>query len=346
MKLKRVYIKHGRYYFVDTANKWHPLTRVDDGESALLRALAKRKDIHAARPGSMSELIRKWWEDRRASYAAATRDDYELMFPKIEIAFEDFDVGEVAPADVYDFIRQWAEHPRQANKYLHLLTMLFAFASAPLRLRTDNPCDQVGTLDTGPKRKRYITDREFYRIRQGAITGKDKREVASGTMIVCAIDLAYLTFQRQHEIRKLRWSDMDEDWLYFEPAKTKSSTGAKVRWRRTPEIDAVLERARTFGKVKGTTVIHNLKGQPYTKSGIVTAWRRACARAGVADAHFHDLRGKAQTDAKRGGYTMEQIRDGATHASEETTRGYIKLRETVDSEVTMAMPKLDTGSGP
>jgi hypothetical protein len=42
--------------------------------------------------------------------------------------------------------------------------------------------------------------------------------------------------------------------------------------------------------VKGTTVIHNLAGGQYTKDGIETAWQRACVRAGIKDAHFHDLR--------------------------------------------------------
>jgi integrase len=346
VKLKRVYVKHGRYYFVDTANKWHALSRVDEGESVLLRALAKRKDIHVARPGSMSELIRKWWERERPSYAESTQADYELMFPKIELAFEDFDVAEVTPADVDDFVRQWSEKPRQGNKYRHLMSMLFKFACAPLRLRTDNPCDQVGTLDEGPSRDRYITDREFYAIRRAAMVSKDKRKVPSGDIIVCAMDLAYLTFQRQFEIRTLRWSDIDDEWLYFKPAKSKSTTGAKVRWKRTPEIDAVLERARAFGKVKPIDgpVIHTLRGKPYSKRGFYTAWERACERAKVNDAHFHDLRAKAQTDAKARGFTMEQIQEGATHASPDTTRGYIKRREVVASEVTMSMPELDTGT--
>lgn len=347
MKLKRVYIKHNRYYFVDTSNKWHALTRVDEGEDALLRAYLRRDDTLPMREGSMQDLAARWWKDAKGRYAEATRADYELMLPKIERAFEEFDADEVTPADVYDFVREWATTPRQANKYRHVLSMMFRFACAPLRWRTDNPCDQVATLDTGPKRNRYITDREFYRIRAAALKGKDGRATASGVIIVCAIDLAYLTFQRQHEIRVLRWSDMDEDWLYFEPSKTRSSTGARVRWRRTPEINAVLERARSFGKVKllDGSVIHNLRGRPYTKSGIETAWDRACERAGVKDANFHDLRAKAQTDAKRRGYSIEDIQDGATHSNPETTRGYIKRREVVDSKVSMPMPELDTGTG-
>lgn len=338
MKLKRVYLKHGRWFFVDTANKWHALTREDEGEPALLRALAKRKDLPAARPGSMGELWRKWWDAYKASYAPSTQDDYELIFPKIEEGFEDFDVAEITPADIFDFLQQWADSPRQANKIRSLLAMMFRFACAPLRLRRDNPCDQVDPLDLGGKRNRYITDDEFYAIRRAAMKAKDGRRVPSGDMLVCAIDLAYLTFQRQSEIRRLRWTDMDDTWLYFEPTKTKNTTGAKIRWHRSPELNAVLERARGIGKVKGLTVIHGLQGRAYTKSGLYTAWHRACERAQVENAHFHDLRAKAQTDAKKRGYTMQHIQDGAGHASVTTTEGYIKLREELESRIALPMP--------
>lgn len=338
MKLKRVYLKHGRYYFVDTANKWHPLTRQNEGEAALHRALAKRKDLPAARPGSVQELRRKWWEDAKGSYAKVTQDDYELLFPKIEEALEDWDVVEVTPLAIYDVVRQWTNTPRQANKVRSLLSMMFKFACAPLGLRRDNPCDQVDAIDGGPARDRYITNDEFYAIRRAAMKAKDGRKVPSGDMLVCAIDLAYLTFQRQGEIRRLGWTDMDEEWLYFKPTKTANSTGAKIRWNRSPEIDAVLERARGIGKVKGLTVIHTLKGGTYTKSGLYTAWSRACERAKVENAHFHDLRAKAQTDAKKRGYTMEHIQDGAGHASVTTTEGYIKLREELESRIALPMP--------
>lgn len=343
--MKRVYAKHGSWWFVDTAGKWHKLTRTDAGEDAMLRALAKLRGANAERPGSMGALRRGWWEAVEAHYAPSTRADYELMFPKIERAFDEFQVKEIQPADVHDFIYQWKDKPRTAKKYLHILSMMFAHACAPLRLRADNPCREVKSPDLGPKRDRYITHEEFHRIRRGAMKGKDGRSVASGEMIVCAIDLAYLTFQRQAEIRALRWTDMDDDWLYFKPEKTKSTTGAKVRWRRTPELDLVLERARKFGKVKGPTVIHTLRGRAYSKSGIETAWSRACERAGVVDAHFHDLRAKAQTDARRAGYTMQAIQEGAAHADLRTTEGYIKRREIAESSIEMAMPKLDSLSG-
>lgn len=304
----------------------------------MLRALAKQKSDGLARPGSMTELIRTWQAKTLDTYAEATKYDYELMLPYIELAFSDHDAAEVTPADVQDFVDQWTDKPRQANKYLHVLSMIFDLGCVR-RYRHDNPCAPVKNKKI-KKRTRYITNEEFYAIRKGALISKDERKVPSGVMTVCMIDLAYLTFQRMQEVRLLKITSLEPEWIAFEPAKTKGTTGAKVRWFRTPEINKVLELAGATGKVKSATyVFHNLKGQPYTKSGVETAWDRACERAKVEDANFHDLRGKAQTDAKKAGFTMQQIQDGATHSSVTTTEGYIKGREVVDSAIVMNMPR-------
>jgi integrase len=79
--------------------------------------------------------------------------------------------------------------------------------------------------------------------------------------------------------------------------------------------------------VKGTTVIHNLASGQYTKDGIETAWQRACVRAGVEDAHVHDLRAKALGDAQRRGVDLARLQDAAGHSSVTTTEGYLRGRE-------------------
>ena len=40
---KRVYIRGGAYYYVDLERKYHWLSRISDGEPAMLRALGKFK---------------------------------------------------------------------------------------------------------------------------------------------------------------------------------------------------------------------------------------------------------------------------------------------------------------
>lgn len=342
-RYKRVYISDGSYYFVDLARKWHKLCRVSDGEAAMLRALAKRKDTVDAAPGTISALIKDFQANVLipSRYAGSTIYDYGLMLPKIQMAFEAYTVADLNAGIIDDLVEQWADKPRTANKYKLLVSLLMRRA-IKLKLRHDNPCRDVESHAV-KKRMRYITDAELLAIRDGVLTGNDGRRNASGPMILAAVDLAYLTAVRMTDIRLLEWSDVHPGHVAFRPHKTRSTTGARLEVPRTPDIDAVLESARTFGKVKGTTVIHNLVGDAYTKDGIETAWSRACRRAQVDDAHFHDLRAKALSDAKRRGLSMEKLKDAATHASVGTTEGYMRGFETQVSELNLTLPKRKVG---
>src|SRR5512135_2923601 len=109
---KRVYISDGSYYFVDLERKWHRLCSVKDGEPAMLRALAKRRNPPASRPGSMPALIADWRAGPLQRYAECTRKDYGLMLTNIEAAMRDLDVAEVTSHDIMDLRDQWRDKPR------------------------------------------------------------------------------------------------------------------------------------------------------------------------------------------------------------------------------------------
>jgi integrase len=146
-------------------------------------------------------------------------------------------------------------------------------------------------------------------------------------MIVCMIDLAYLTAQRISDVLSLPWGDVSDDegkgGIFFHPGKTVNSTGVRLLVSMSPDLQEVLDRARGFGTVKGMTIIHGLDGRKYTYSGAYSAWRRACMRAKVKNAHIHDLRAKALTDAKAQGLDAQKL---AGHATESMTAHYTKAR--------------------
>ena len=341
---KRVYANHGTYYFVDRAGKWHRLTRVEQGEPAMMRALAKFLDAPAARPGSMPALIKEWREQVLPSYTAATQYDYGLMLAKLEVAFQDRSVEELDSHDILDLRDQWKGkgRARTANKYHALVSVLMAYA-IERRMRKTNPCLEVKKLPL-KKRRRYLTHDEFRRIVQGALIGKDGRKVASGKMMACLFGLAYLTALRMKDLRLLTWGQIGEKVITVTPTKTRHSTHATIEIEITPEIRQLLEEVRGLGAVKGLTVFHNLKGKPYSKDGIETAWQRACERAGVVDAHFHDLRAKALSDALRNGLSIKAIADSASHASVTTTEGYLHGFEVKRSALGLTLPPSQTGT--
>ena len=130
---------------------------------------------------------------------------------------------------------------------------------------------------------------------------------------------------------RLRLSDFTPEGLVVTLAKTvtHSKPGIRRLYQMTSGLADVLARIRRLRRRVGTVYLFATRtGQPYTASGWETGWRRLRERAGLPDIHFHDLRAKALTDAKRsGGLDYAQVLGG--HEQRDTTEGYVRARETV-----------------
>ena len=54
-------------------------------------------------------------------------------------------------------------------------------------------------------------------------------------------------------------------------------------------------------------ILRNSRGGAWTSDGFNTSWRKCCAKAGIADLTFHDLRGTAITRMALAGCTVPEI---------------------------------------
>lgn len=356
----RIYPKHNRYYLFTAeptispddgkARKWHSLCAIADGEDAA-RAAAKRIIDHNRMSGDEGDFGRHFRDyvsgliakmDKNAPREAPRLKIHQTNIKNlrhicgvIERAFVEYNVVDVQPVDIATFVDNW-QGQRIAQTYHSRLSDFFRWA-ARRGLRNDNPVREV-SVEKPKKRSRYITDDEYLAIRAALLTGNDGRPNRSGPMAQCYIDLCYLIYQRTTEIRLLKWDQIKPEGIYFLPTKTEDSTGADVIIPMTEQIKATLERAKAAYPIASIYVIHTFDGQPYTPTGIGSAWKRACKRAGVENATLKDLRAKAITDAKKAGYNIKQISTGAAHSDTAMTEQYIKRRETPISEVLMTLP--------
>ncbi|WP_244118209.1 tyrosine-type recombinase/integrase [Burkholderia gladioli] len=343
----RVYEKHGTWWFVDTNRKWHKLCRVSEGMAKLYAELARfTRDIEARRDNTMPALIDDWLLKKLKGYSANTQADYQRMALKIRDEFdEEWCVEDVRPADIARFLDKYFEaKPNTSNKYRALFSLIFAHA-VRRGLRDVNPAAEVKGASEA-KRDRYLSDAEFDAVRAAALLGRDGVATDSGPVIACLLDLAYQTGQRIGDLLALNWQDISDEGIYFRPSKTVNSSGVKLLIQMSPDLRATLDAAKA-GKIKAIgPVICTQDGGRYTYSGAHTAWKRACKRAReryeeecakarpprepdplfLRDMHFHDLRAKALTDAKRiQGAAAAQALGG--HTTEGMTAHYTKARE-------------------
>jgi integrase len=360
--------QHRSSYRFRCNGKWLRLSAVAEGEAKMLRALAKVKDPHYA-----AQSFGHWVERFKSEsplwkgYAQQTRDDYDLLFPKIIKAFTELTFDEIAPHHIVALRKQWSDTPRTANKVRALVSLIFSFACECEESGVKaNPVREVSKLKV-KKRTKYVNDGDFYKVRDALMwttyaDGKragTRAKVPTGEAMQCGWDLAYLTMQRLAEIfgidpttdivdadeNPVSWDHKAGAYLRFEPSKTEHSTDGAVLVPITPQIAAVMDRARASGKVKNPRLLLcNLEGRRYTRWAIAKAVRAARRRAGVADVTFRDLRPKAVTDARRRhGYSLEQVQIAAVHASKTTTEGYDRGIGADVSSVVLPMPQRKTG---
>lgn len=358
----RIYQKRNRFYLFSKDEienpitgklaKWHSLCHISEGE---LQARIKANEIikhnttaftKGDLPAHMEiyrkKILAKRKEDKpkdpqRAILWDKATKEITRQCVKIAEAFQDFDVHQVLPVDIAEYVDQW-EGKRMAQVWHSRLSDFFSWTCRK-GLRSENPCREV-KVEKPKAKKTYITHAQFHAIRKAAMTGKDGKATMSGGMVQCYIDLCYLMYQRTTEIRLLKWSQVDDESgvIHFTPTKTERSSGASVDIPITPEVRTVLERARSIGTIKSMYVIHTHNGKPYSAWGIGSAWNRARERAGIDVGTLRDLRAKALTDAKENGYSMKQLQVAGAHTDQQMTAEYIRHRVPEKSQVVMKLP--------
>lgn len=340
MKLKRVYKKHGSYYFVDVTHKWHRLCHVSEGEAVMAKKYSELCDEDLP---TMPRLITDWKARRLNRFSWETQKEYGRMADNVAKCFEGFRVSEVRPTNIMNFLDQnFADHANTAKKHHVILGKLFKYAMMR-GWRDDNPCEGLDLSDFATHRRSVlITHEAIEKIRNAALTGKDGEPFDWGHSFVALIDLSYLLWQRQKDIRELTDFQFQGDKLVMTPSKTLKY-GSQVEIVITTDIRQVVVRAQDARRNRGIKqcahLFPNLQGKPYTKSGINDFWT-TCRRIAGVDTRFmfKDIRALAATDAKRAGATDLELQNRLVHTSAKTSEIYVKERLPKESALHTTLP--------
>lgn len=287
------------FYYVPSVGdrKWLPL---GSHKSA---ALAKWAELEGRSSG---RTIRDAWFRYEATgmdeLAENTRRNYTVSSKPVLKYFGDANPDDVTTQHIAEYLDR-QKKKSAANAHVVLLSVLYE------KMR------RWGWTQSNPttvkknkvsRRKRYITDAEFLTLRE-----------AARPLVRVVMDLSYLTALRQSDILKIKHADI-QDGLYV----VQKKTGTKQIYEMTPELKAALERAKTPGSI--VYLICRRNGEAYTQPQFQKMWTRDFSKTDVEDVVFHDIRGKAATDAKRLGLDYQGL---LGHSRRDMSDSYIRAIE-------------------
>lgn len=249
-----------------------------------------------------------------------TINAYTSAAKRLKDVFKNFNPNQVKPKHVAALFHADSETPSAANRNQTVLKVVMNYLFREGLIEA-NPVTGAEYYEI-ESRERYIETAEFWKIHAQA----DER-------LQVIMELCFQTGQRIRDVLKIKFDDLREDGIYFKPSKTKKKQKVIIV-EYTDAMRATLERAKallTTGKVSLMQQGYLLRGQmahkrhrPPAYTVILNQWTAACKAAGVQDAHLHDLRAKAGTDAKKQGKDAQAL---LAHSSERQTAVYLRGRD-------------------
>lgn len=288
------------YYYVPSTGdrKWEALG------SDKSRALLKWADKEGRGGGrTVQDAWNRYEAFHLSELAENTQKNYRTSANAVLEYFGEAPANQVETQHIAEYLDTY---PRKsaANAHIVLLSILFE------KMRRwgwtqNNPT--IIRKNPVSRRKRYITDDEFFKLRE-----------ASRPLVRAVMDLCYLTCSRQSDILKIKLTDITADGLTI----VQKKTGTKQVYTMTPELAEALKRAKLRESI--TYLICDRQGEPYTQRRFQKMWTVDFAKTDVEGVVFHDIRGKAATDAKRLGLDYQGL---LGHSRRDTSDSYIRAIE-------------------
>lgn len=291
-----VYFQHGAYYLVKN-NVWEPLGK------DLPTALAKYGKTLGPK-GGMVKMIEDALPFICHGKAKNTVAQYTLAAKQLKKILKDASPHQLKQEHLELIRDSFIKKPNWGNRIITVARLVFKHGKVK-----PNPAIGVERLPER-KRDRLISEPEFW-----AIHGK------AGPRLKIIMELHYRTGQRISDVLKIRSADLVDDGILF----VQQKTGKKLIVRWTPELEAVVARAKGLhGNVRALTLLHNRRGKAPDYRTVHLQWTTACELAGVLDARPNDLRAMGLTAADDQGMNPTTL---AGHTTPAMTVRYLRDRK-------------------
>lgn len=227
-----------------------------------------------------------------------TAKDYLRFLKLIENEFGDMPIAALDDPEARGEFKAWrdgfADRPRTADYLWTVLARVFSVAKDRGRI-TLNPCERGGRLYEAERSDKVWTEADIARL----------LSVAPARLENAAI-LALWTGQRQGDLLRLPWSAYDGKHIKLRQGKG----GRRLKIPVGETLRAHLDGMRRVSP----TMLTNSYDAPWTSDGFRTSWGKACAKAGITELTFHDLRGSAVTRLAVAGCSVPEIASITGHA--------------------------------
>lgn len=274
-----------------------PLLKTDKGDpiqpgdpllvGAFRLAHGQRKAPSPTDLSSLITLYRGSSDFRRNK--PVTRQEYDRYLDKIRMGFGRLSLDELQQPSTRGTFKEWrdslADKPRSADFAWMVLVRVLSFAK-DRGIISVNIAERGGRLYRSTRRDRTWSDTDVAAF-----------EAAAPPQMRLAIQLALWTGQRKGDLLRLSWHDFDGSNLRFTQSKTK----ARVFVPMGPLAEILRSQSGSGA------ILRNSRGGAWTSDGFNTSWRKCCAKVGIADLTFHDLRGTAITRMALAGCTVPEI---------------------------------------
>ncbi len=269
----KVHPKNGRYYYVDK-NRWHPLTRIEDGPSALYDAL---QEFTSDRPATYGQVMILFIARAVPKLREASQPEYvriiqnRLMHHFGHMILDTLQSSHVAK---YLQLREDEGAPIGGNREKAVLGSVISWGMR-FGWCNYNPCFGVRRNKEAPSR-RYVKDAEL----------RDAIERASPAL-QDLLAVGFLTGLRQTDLRELRRANIKPTGI--ELVQSKDQKYRLILW--SPALQYFVQRA--LSRSECDHVFVGTKGKPWSVDGLQSAMRRL-----GPGFRFRELRPKAASDAE------------------------------------------------
>ena len=242
-------------------------------------------------------------------------------------------VKEITHADIEELHRSMKQQPYEANRFLSLMSKMFALAIRWRWIET-NPTVGVERFEE-EKRERFLSQDEVVRLDEALSEYAEQRGDLQAKEAADAIRLLLLTGARSGELLSATWNQFDlEKGIWTKPSShTKTKKVHRVALS-APAID-VLESIRYRRNLRGRWVFPSRSGDH--RKSLKKAWYDIRDRAGLSDVRIHDLRHTAASLMLSAGVPLDIVGRVLGHTQAQTTLRYAHLTDEAGKAATDAL---------